>query len=73
MIGQRGRIRKVGFVDGDLISLAKLGKIGHAKYITIPKQWLDIVDTTDNLEYLSISISAEAIILKPYRGETGAA
>jgi antitoxin component of MazEF toxin-antitoxin module len=73
MIGQRGRIRKLGFVDGDLVSLAKIGKIGHAKYITIPKQWLDVVDVADDLEYLSISIDAESIVLKPYRGEIGAA
>jgi hypothetical protein len=71
MIGQRGRIRKIGFMDGDLVSLAKIGKIGHAKYITIPKQWLDIVDTKCDLEYLSINLTTDAIVLKPYHGEIG--
>jgi hypothetical protein len=71
MIGQRGRIRKIGFVDGDLVPLAKIIKFGSAKCVTLPKEWLDVVNASGKLEYLSITINSSMIILKPYYGEIG--
>jgi hypothetical protein len=71
MIGQRGRARKIGFVDGDLVPLAKITKFGNAKCITIPKEWLEVVDANGEMEYLSIQITIDSVILKPYHGEVG--
>lgn len=68
---QRGHPRKVGFLDGDLIQLAKIIKFGHSKSVSLPKEWLDIVDPDSKLEYLSINATANSIILRPYTGEVG--
>lgn len=71
-IGLRGRHGKQALIGGDIMEVRSLIQSGHARSVSLPKLWLELVGRKGEIRGIGILENGEQLILKPYYGEEGA-
>jgi hypothetical protein len=74
MVGIRGRTGKQALIDGDIMEVRDLIKIGNSEGVTLPKIWLQLLKAKAEkegreLQGLGVRTDGDMAILKPYYGE----
>lgn len=70
-IGVRGRRGKMDMIDGEIVEIRTINRMGYTSTVTLPKAWIDIVSRKGELKGVGVTFTEEAVIIRPYYGEAG--
>ena len=68
-IGIRGRRGKMDMIDGEIVEIRSLNKMGYTSTVTLPKAWIDMMSRKGELKGVGITFNEDAVIVRPYYGE----
>lgn len=65
-IGVRGRHGKMDLIDGEMMEIRSLSKMGSSSFVVLPKVWLDLVSRQGKVTGIGISFNETTLIIRPY-------
>jgi len=65
-IGVRGRHGKMDLIDGDMMEIRSLIKLGNGRAVVIPKLWLELVSRKGGLTGVGIAFNENQVTIRPY-------